>query len=163
MTETEKDERALTEKALNKLGEWGENPNAAGGENIALAMVRQGAATPVGAFSAAGDCTPFTPAGKRGILHGQPVASTGAPIAYFIDFSGVPLVVNQIPFTFSVDLNTGKVTLAGAFSGLSPMLEFHLEYQREFDGAGGENILFHSTKSSDDAGYVIAFELVGAS
>jgi hypothetical protein len=163
MAETERHEHALTEKALNKLSEWGKNPNTDGGENIAFSLVRQGAATPVGAFSAAGDCTPFTPGGRRGTLHGQPAADTGAPIAYFIDFSGLPLVVNQVPFTFSADLNTGKVTLAGAFPGLSPTLEFHLEYQREFDGAGGENVLFHSTKSSDDAGYVITFELVGAS
>jgi hypothetical protein len=30
-------------------------------------------------------------------------------------------------------------------------------------GAGGENVLFHSEKTSDHAGYVIAVQLVAAS
>jgi hypothetical protein len=80
-----------------------------------------------------------------------------------IDFSGSSPAVNQLPFTFSFDLNTGKVALSGAFPGTSANLNFSVEYFKQFDGNGGKNILFYSEKSSDNAGYVIALQLVGAS
>jgi hypothetical protein len=161
MAETERHEHALTQKALDTLTTWGKNPNTDGGENIAFSFSRQGA--PSDAFLGIGDCTPFTPSGKRGVLNGQPAGSTGAPVAYFDDLSGASPVVNQVPFSFSFDLNTGKVSLNGAFPNLSATLDFTVEYIREFDGAGGKNILFHSDKTSDNAGYVIAVQLVGAS
>jgi hypothetical protein len=100
--------------------------------------------------------------GHRGILHGQPVGDTGAPIAYF-DVLGIPPTLNPVPFTFAFDLNTGKVYMNGAFPGLPANLEFRVEYLKEFDGAGGKNIVFTSDKTSDNAGYVIALQLVGAS
>ena len=164
MAVTESHEHELTQKALDTLTTWGKNPNIDGGENIGFSLSRQGA--PSDAFLGLGDCTPFTPSGKRGILKGQPPGFTGAPIAYFDDFSvnpGNPIVANQVPFTFSFNLNTGKVSLSGAFPGLPATLDFTVEYIREFDGNGGKNILFHSEKTSDDAGYVIALQLVAAS
>lgn len=160
MTATERHEHVRTEEALETLTRWGRDPGMAGGENIAFSLSRQGA--PSDAFLVIGDCTPFAPQGNRGVLHGQPPGDTGAPVAYFIDF-GIPLSVNQVPCTFSFDLNTGKVSIAGAFPGLPPGLDFCVEYDKRFDGAGGENLLFHSDKTSDHAGYVIALELVGAS
>jgi hypothetical protein len=160
MPVTEDHEHARTDEALETLTRWGRDPGTDGGENIAFSVSRQGA--PSDAFLATGDCTPFTPQGSRGVLHGQPPGDTGAPIAYFIDF-GSTLSVNQIPCTFSFDLNTGKVTLAGAFPNLPPSLDFTVEYDKRFDGAGGENLLFHSEKTSDHAGYVIAIQLVAAS
>jgi hypothetical protein len=164
MAETEKHEHARTQEALETLTQWGRDPGAAGGENIGFSVSRQGA--PSDAFMAAGDCTPFTPTGSRGILNGQPPGFTGAPVAYFIDFSGSPgspLTVNQVPSTFSFDLNTGKVTLSGSFPNLPSSLDFTVEFAKQFDGAGGENILFSSEKTSDHAGYVIAVQLVAAS
>jgi len=158
---TEKQENTDTQKALDTLTTWGKNPNIDGGENIAFALVRQGA--PSDAFLASGDCTPFTPSGKRGILNGQPPGDTGAPIAYFDNFSGIPITVNQVPFTFSFNLNTGKVTLTGAFPNLPGTLEFRVEYFKQFDAEDGKNILFYSDQSSDKAGYVIVLQLVGAS
>lgn len=160
MTVTEHREHLRTEEALQTLTRWGRNPGTAGGENIAFSLSRQGA--PSDAFLVLGDCTPFTPQGHRGVLPGQPPGDTGAPVAYPIDF-GIPLSVNQVPCTFSFDLNTGKVTLAGAFPGLPPGLDFTVEYGKRFDGADGETLLFHSGKTSGHAGYVIALELVGAS
>jgi len=161
MAETEKHERAMTQKALDTLTKWGKDPNIDGGENIAFSLSRQGA--PSDAFLAIGDCTPFTPVGKRGILNGQPPPDTGAPIAYFIDFGGLPLTVTQVPCTFSFDLNKGKVSLSGAFPSLPTTLDFTVEYIKKFDGAGGENLLFHSEKTSDNAGYIITVQLVAAS
>ena len=161
MPVTEKHEHALTEKALETLTKWGKNPNTDGGENIAFSLTRQGA--PSDAFMVTGDCTPFTPAGHRGILKGQPANTTGAPVAYIDNFGGTTVTVNQVPCSFAFDLNTGKVSLSGSFPNLSSTLEFSVEYFKEFDGAGGENILFYSDKSSDHAGYVIALQLVGAS
>jgi hypothetical protein len=164
MAETETHEHARTDEALETLTRWGRDPGTDGGENIGFSVSRQGA--PSDAFLAMGDCTPFTPSGSRGILSGQTPGSTGAPVAYFIDFSrspGSPLTVNQVPFTFSFDLNTGKVTLAGSFPDLPPSLDFTVEFAKEFDGAGGENILFYSEKTSDNAGYVLAVQLVAAS
>lgn len=161
MIETEKHEHAMTQKALDTLAKWGKNPNTDGGENIAFSLSREGA--PGDAFLGTGDCTPFTASGKRGVLHGQPPGFTGAPTAYVIDFSGSSPAVDQLPFTFSFDLNTGKVALNGAFPGTSPNLNFSVEYFKQFDGNGGENILFYSEKSSDNAGYVIALQLVAAS
>jgi hypothetical protein len=154
MTVTDHHEHVRTEEALETLTRWGRNPGAAGGENIAFSLSRQGA--PGDAFVVLGDCTPFTPQGPRGILHGQPPADTGAPVADY------PLSATPVPCTFSFDLNTGKVTIAGAFPGLPPSLDFTVEYDRRFDNAGGENLLFHSGRTSDPAGYVIALELVGA-
>ena len=162
MPVTEKHEHALTEKALETLTKWGKNRNIDGGENIGFSVSRQGA--PSDAFLAMGDCTPFTPSGKRGTLKGQPVGNTGAPVAYFDNFGGVMPTLQQVPCTFSFDLNTGKVHLAGAFPNRLPSkVEFRVEYFKQFDGAGGENILFYSDQASDNAGYVIAMQLVAAS
>jgi hypothetical protein len=158
---TERHEHALTEKALETLTKWGKNPNTDGGENIGFSVSRQGA--PSDAFLGMGDCTPFTPSGHRGILKGQPAGDTGAPIAFFDNFAGSTVTVNQVPFTFAFDLNTGKVSMNGAFPGLPANLDFKLEFLKEFDGAGGKNIVFTSDKTSDNAGYVIALQLVGAS
>ena len=162
MPVTEKQEHVRTEKALDTLTKWGKNPGFDGGENINFSVSRQGA--PSDAFLAFGDCTPFTPSGKRGTLKGQAPGNTGAPVAYFDNFGGVTATLQQVPCTFSFDLNTGKVRLAGPFpNGLPSKLEFRVEYFKEFDGAGGENVLFYSDQSSDNAGYVIAMQLVAAS
>ena len=160
MTVTEHGEHARTDEALETLARWGRDPGTDGGENIAFAVSRQGA--PSDAFLATGDCTPFTPQGSRGVLHGQPPGDTGAPVTYFIDF-GIPLSVNQVPCTFSFDLNYGKVTLTGSFPGLPSSLDFTVEFDKRFDGADGDNIVFHSEKTSDHAGYVIAMQHVAAS
>ena len=161
MAETEKKEHAQTQKMLDQLTKWGKNPNIDGGESVAFSLSRQGA--PSDAFLVTGDCTPFTASGKRGTLNGQPSGFTGAPFAYYVDFSGSSPVVKQIPCTFAFDLNKSKVSIGGAFPGLASTLDFTVEYIRSFDGAGGENLLFHSEKTSDDAGYILAVELVGAS
>jgi hypothetical protein len=161
MAVTESQEHTLTQKALKTLTTWGKDPNAAGGENISFAVSRQGA--PMDSFMALGDCTPFTPSGKRGVLNGQPPGFTGAPIAYFDDFSGSQVVVDQVPCTFSCDLNTGKVSISGTFPDLPANLHFTVEYTKEFVDEAGKNLLFHSEKTSDNAGYIIAFQLVGAS
>lgn len=161
MVATEGHEHSLTQKALDTLTAWGKNPNIDGGENIAFSLSRQGA--PSDAFLGMGDCTPFTPSGKRGILRGQPAGSTGEPIAYFDDFSGSVPIVNQVPFIFSINLNTAKVSLSGSFPNLPATLDFTVEYLKEFDDAGGKNIVFYSEKTSDNAGYIIAVQLVAAS
>jgi hypothetical protein len=157
---TEKHEHALTEKALERLTKWGKNPGIDGGENIGFCLSRQGA--PIDAFLGFGDCTPFTPSGKRGILNGQPVGDTGAPLALFDNFGGTSPTLNQVPFQFSFDLNTGRVSLSGAFPNLPANLDFTVEYLKEFLGNGGFNILFYSEKSSDNSGYVIALQHVAA-
>jgi hypothetical protein len=163
MAETEHHEHVRTQEALETLTKWGRDPGTDGGENIVFSVARQG--TPSDAFLAAGDCTPFTPSGSRGTLNGQPSGSGGAPAACFVGFGGPggPPTVTQVPCTFSFDLNAGKVTLAGAFPNLPPSLDFRVEFGKEFDGGGGENILFYSEQTSDHAGYVITIELVAAS
>jgi hypothetical protein len=161
MADTESQERKRTQKALDTLTAWGKNPNIDGGENIAFSLSRQGA--PSDTFFGTGDCTPFTKTGRRGILKGQPVGSTGAPMAYIPNFGGVSPTLNQVPFTFAFNLNTGKVTLSGAFPHLSGALNFTVEYLKKFTDDAGENIVSYSAKSSDDAGYVIALQLVAAS
>jgi len=161
MPTTEKHEHALTEKALETLTAWGKNPGIDGGENINFSVSRQGA--PSDAFLGFGDCTPFSPVGKRGILRGQPVGDTGQPVAYFDNFGGSTPTLNQVAFTFAFDLNSGKVSLNGGFPRIPANLSFTVEYLKEFDGAGGKNIVFYSEKTSDNAGYVIALQLVGAS
>lgn len=161
MPTTEKHEHALTEKALDILTTWGKNPGTDGGENINFSVSRQGA--PSDAFLAFGDCTPFTPVGKRGILKGQPVGSPVQPMAFIDNFGGSTPAIIQIPCAFAFDLNSGKVSLNGAFPGIPGNLHFTVEYLKEFDGAGGKNIVFYSEKTSDNAGYVIAIQLVAAS
>src|SRR5215472_4971850 len=143
MVVTEKHEHELTQKALDTLAKWGKNPNMDGGENIAFSLVREGA--PSDAFIGSGDCTPFTPSGKRGVLQGQPSGSKGAPLASFV----IPAFA-QVPFTFSFDLNKGEVSLSGSFPNLPLNLTFTVEYIREFEGNDGKNILFHSEETSDD-------------
>ncbi|HTZ15861.1 MAG TPA: hypothetical protein VMC78_19995 [Mycobacterium sp.] len=145
-----------TQKALNKLTEWGKNPNSYGGENIAFGLVRQG--DPGDAFLASGDCTPFTPKGNRGVLNGQPSGDTGAPVATF------PFATpEEVPFTFSFNLNAGEVTLNGTFPDLPTKLDFTVEYIKEYLDDGGANISFHSEKTSDNAGYIIVLQHVAAS
>jgi hypothetical protein len=160
-SETEWHERERTSHALQTLARWGKDPGTDGGENIAFSLSRQGA--PSDAFLASGDCTPFTPSGPRGTLHGQPAGTTGAPIAYIDDFSGTTPGIDQVPCTFSFDLNSGTVSLQGSFPNLPSALSFGVEFLKTFDGAGGKNILFYSDSASDNAGYILAVELVGAS
>jgi hypothetical protein len=160
-SETEWHERERTSHALQTLARWGKDPGTDGGENIAFSLVRQGA--PSDAFQVSGDCTPFTPQGARGTLHGQPAGSTGAPVAYIDDFGGTTPAIDQIPCTFAFDLNDGRVRLNGSFPGLPSTLGFGVEFLKSFDAEAGENMLFCSHSASDDAGYVIVVQLVAAS
>jgi hypothetical protein len=161
MAVTERYDHA-TEAALDRLAKWAKNPKIDGGENINFSVSRQGAPSP--AFLAFGDCTPFTPSGRRGILTGQPAGNPGAPVACFENSGGTLDILQQVPCTFSFDLNTGKVHLSGAFPNNPPSnLEFGVEYFKQFDAIGVENILFYSDQASDNAGYVIAMQLVAAS
>ena len=59
-------------------------------------------------------------------------------------------------------MNTGAVTLQGAFPEIAPKLEFRLDYFGRFTNDIGKNILFysHSDKPSDKAGYLSVFCLV---
>jgi hypothetical protein len=161
MPETEAHERAETREALHRLSRWGQDPSSDGGENIAFALVRQGG---VGdAFQIRGDCTPYTPGGPRGALHGQPLGDTGSPLGYVTDFSTTPPSVDQFDCTFDFDLNDGKVELGGAFPGLPSTLTFHVERLKSFDDPGvGDTILFCSHRSSDHSGYVLAVVHVAA-
>ena len=104
---------------------------------------------------------PVHPAGRPWCPQRPAAGDTGAPVAYFIDF-GIPLSVNQVAGTFSFDLNSGKVTLSGSFPNLPSSLDFTVEFDQRFQGAGGYNILFHSGKTSDHAGYLIAVQHVAA-
>lgn len=149
---TEHQEHARTQKALDTLATWGKTLP---GENIAFSLARQGA--PSDAFILSGDCTPFTASGKRGTLHGQPAGDTGAPVAVFF----IP-TFTQVPCTFAFDLNKGEVTVNGNFAFAPPNLSFTVEYISTFSGGDGTNLLFHSEKTSDDAGYVIVVQLVAA-
>ncbi len=163
MATTESQEHARTQKALDRITEWakalasGHTPD--GGENIAFSLTRQGGGLILDSFIGGGDCTPFTPSGKRGILHSQPPPSSPST-AWFIDSSSSSL---QVPFTLTVDLNHATVTLQGAFPNIPSTLDFHLEFFKQFDGPMGDSILFYSDKSSDNAGYVINFVLVASS
>jgi hypothetical protein len=151
-----------TERALNTLDKWGRDPASDGGETIVFSLSRQGA--PSDALLVTGDCTPYAPSGNdhRGTLKGQPAGDMGAPVAYYDNFSGTAPALLQIPCTFSFDLATGTVTLIGTFPGLATSVSFTVHYLKEFVAAGGKNLLFYSPASSDDAGYVIAMQLVGA-
>jgi hypothetical protein len=158
---TESGERLRTERALNTLAQWGRDPSTGGGENIAFSVSRQG--SPGDAFLVNGDCTPFTPSGARGTLHGQPVGDTGAPVAYIDDFTGTVPSLDEVPCTFAFNLNTGRVTLTGAFPDGSVSRRFRVALLKRFVNDEGRNILFTSDTSSDRAGYVLAMLLVGAS
>jgi hypothetical protein len=160
-TESSTSDRIRTERALNTLTQWGRDPSIGGGENIAFSVSRQG--SPGDAFLVTGDCTPFTPSGARGTLHGQPVGDTGAPVAYIDDFTGTAPSLDEVPCTFAFNLNTGRVTLTGAFPGGSASRRFRVALFKRFVNAEGRNILFTSDTSSDHAGYVLAMLLVGAS
>jgi len=157
---TEIQEHRETSKALDEITGWaralaaGQSPD--GGENISFSIAREGATLILDSFLSGGDCTPFSPSGKRGVLHNQPSLPL---MALFINPSNG---VNQVPYSLTVDLNKGTVTLNGSFPNLSSTMEFHLEFLKRFEGGGGKCILFNSDKSSDDAGYLITFNLVGA-
>jgi hypothetical protein len=147
-----------TQKALDTITEWGKNPNL--GENIVFGLVRQGDPGDEGVFTGG---VLFTPKGKRGVLNGVPPGMTGAPVAIF------PFAApEQLPFTFSFDLNAGEVTLNGAFpllTSTSPpppvTLDFTVEFIKEYEDQGGLNISFHSEKTSDNAGYIIVLQNTG--
>lgn len=59
----ERQEHDATQKALDRLTTWGEDPSTDGGENIIFSPTRQG--PPSDTFFVTGDCTPFTSSGKR--------------------------------------------------------------------------------------------------
>lgn len=154
-----------TEKALDEITRWarefaaGGNPD--GGENITFAIARQGSHTITNAFLAEGDCTqPFVPSGKRGTLHNQPPPEL-PPAAFFITGAHG---VDQVPLGMEVDLNTGTVTMQGAFPEIASTLKFKLEYLEHFTDDVGKNIAFYSKsdKPDDKAGYISVFCLIGA-
>ena len=161
MADTERREHTKTQAALNTAAIWGRDPIAAGGENIAFSLSRQG--SPGDDFTASGDCTPFTSSGHRGILRGQPAGLTGAPFAHIKDESTSPTTLAEVPITFSFDLNAGKVTVAGVLAGHHTPVHFTVEFRQEFVDEGGRNLLFVSDHASDHAGYAIALQLVAAS
>jgi len=117
MAVTERYDHA-TEAALYTLAKWAKSHKIDGGENINFSVSLQGAPSP--AFLAFGDCTPFTPSGSRGILQGQATGNPGAPVACFENSGGALNILQQVPCTFSFDLNTGKVHLSGAFPNNLP-------------------------------------------
>ena len=151
-----------TEKALDEITGWakglaaGGNPD--GGENITFAIARQGSHTINNAFLTEGDCTPFTPSGRRGTLNNQPPPQP-APVAYFV--TGTP-GLDQVPLAMKLDLNTGIVTLSGAFPEIASTLEYQLEYLETFVDDVGKNIVFYSKadKPADKAGYISTFCLI---
>jgi hypothetical protein len=156
---------AQTEKALDEISRWahefaaGGNPD--GGENITFAIARQGSHTMSNAFLTEGDCTqPFDPSGKRGTLHNQP-PPLPAPVAFFITGTNG---VDPVPLSMEADLNTGTVTLTGAFPEIASTLKFELAYLERFTDDVGKNIAFYSKadKSDDKAGYISVFCLIGA-
>lgn len=57
---------------------------------------------------------------------------------------------------------SGKLTLTGSFPNLPSSLDFTIEFDQRFQGAGGYNILFHSEKTSNHARYLIAVQHVAA-
>jgi hypothetical protein len=159
---------AQTVKALDEITGWARAFAAGGdpgGENITFAIARQGSHTFTNAFLTEGDCTqPFVASGERGTLHNQPPPAP-APVAYFITGAAGAGAVDQVPLTFEVDLNTGTVTLKGAFPEIAPTLEFELDYLERFTDESGKNIAFYSKsdKPKDKAGYISVFCLIGAS
>ena len=148
-TESSTSDRIRTERALNTLTQWGREPSTGGGENIAFSVSRQG--SPGDAFLVTGDCTPFTPSGARGTLHGQPVGDTGAPVAYIDDFTGTAPSLDEVPCTFAFNLNTGRVTLTGAFQEAQHRGASAWRSSNGSFNAEGRNILFTSDTSSDHA------------
>jgi hypothetical protein len=153
-----------TEKALDEITKWarglaaGGNPD--GGENITFAIARQGSHTIMNAFLTEGDCTPFVPSGKRGTLHNQPLPQP-VPVAFFITGNNT---LDQVPIAMEADLNTGTVTLKGAFPEIAPTLQYRLEYLEQFEDEVGKNIVFYSKsdKPADKAGYISTFTLISA-
>lgn len=129
--------------------------------NVNFSLCRQGA--PGDTFMAQGDCTPFTPSGRFGQLSSRPVGTPAAANAYFDNFGGQAAQLVQIPCTFSFDLNESKVSMAGAFPNIPQQVSFAARYTREFVADGGRNFLFASSSESDEAGYVLALQLVGDS
>ena len=72
--------------------------------------------------------------------------------------------VDPVPLSMEADLNTGTVTLKGAFPEIASTLKFGLEYLERFTDDAGKNIAFYSKadKSNDKAGYITVFSLIGA-
>jgi hypothetical protein len=156
---------AKTEKALDEITRWARELAAGGspdnGTNITFEIARQSSLMFVNDFVTSGDCTPFVPSGKRGTLHNQPLPQVPPP-AIFIRSTLAGYGVDEVDVAMEADLNTGTVTLQGAFPELAPKLVFGLEYFGRFTNDVGKNMLFYSRsdKSDDKAGYLSVFCLV---
>ena len=156
---------ADTEKALDEITFWARELAAGGspdnGTNISFEIARNSQNPIMADFVTFGDCTPFVPSGKRGTLHNQPLPFPPPP-AIFITSSTAGYGADPVTVAMEADLNTGTVTLQGAFPEIAPKLEFRLEYFGRFTNDVGKNILFysHSDKPSDKAGYLSVFCLV---
>lgn len=160
---TERQERQRTINALDRINTWGQVLAAGGspdgGENITFSLVRNGAVADY--CLADGDCTPYTAAGGRGLLRGQPAGFNGEPQAHFI-LTGTG-TLDTVDCSFEFDLNNGHATVQGTFpNGVAASFGFDVEYLDEFEGGGGKNIVFVSRHSTDKAGYVLTVQLVAA-
>jgi hypothetical protein len=155
---------AQTEKALDEITRWARELAAGGspdgGVNISFEIVRNSQCPMNADFITFGDCTPFVPTGKRGTLHNQPLPFP-PPTAIFIGGS-TGYTADPVTVAMEADLNTGTVTLQGAFPNIAPKLVFGLEYCGHFTNGIGINMLFYSCldKSDDKAGYLSALCLV---
>ena len=148
---TEKQEQKATNHALDILANW---MKAGTNEGISFEISRLTDDLFTDSFLGGGDASRFTASGRRGTLTGQLAK------AYILDSAGG--VPHQFPIQFTFNLNTGKATgnWNNPVTGQAETTTITLTFFKRASRTEGKYYIFYGDRSSDQAGYVIAFSLL---
>jgi hypothetical protein len=148
---TEQQEQKATNHALDVIANW---MKAGSNEGISFEISRLTDDLFTDSFLGGGDASRFTASGRRGTLTSQ--LSNG----YILDSGGG--VPHQFPIQFTFNLSTGKATgnWNNPVTGQAETVRITLTFFKIATRPEGKYYIFYGDKSSDQAGYSIAFLLL---
>jgi hypothetical protein len=148
---TEKQEQRATNRALDVIANW---MKAGTNEGISFLISRLTDDLFSDSFQGGGDASKFTASGRRGVLTSQ------LSNAYILDSGGG--VPHQFPIQFKFNLNTGKATgsWTNPVTAAAETVTITLTVFKTATRPEGKYYIFYGDKTSDQAGYSLAFLLL---
>jgi hypothetical protein len=148
---TEKQEQRATNRALDVIANW---MKAGTNEGISFLISRLTDDLFSDSFQGGGDASKFTASGRRGVLTSQ------LSNAYILDSGGG--IPHQFPIQFKFNLNTGKATgsWTNPVTAAAETVTITLTVFKTATRPEGKYYIFYGDKTSDQAGYSLAFLLL---
>ena len=148
---TETQERKATNHALDVIANW---MRAGTNEGISFLISRLTDDLFTDSLLGGGDASNFTASGRRGVLTSQ------LSNAYILDSGGG--VPHQVPIQFTFNLNTGKAmgSWNNPVTASAETVTITLTFFKTATRPEGKYYIFYGDKTSDQAGYSLAFLLL---